>query len=286
MNLQLLVKSASQLFTLPEICIQLQDLIYDPASTSSDIAKLIAIDPSLAARLLKIANSSFYNFPAQIDTLGRAINLIGTDDLYNLALATSAPDAFSTLNNNDSINIETYWRHSVMSGLIGRALAQHCSIRHSERLFLSGLFHNLGQLVVLEQLPMEFNQIEKLKAQAEKPPWEYEKEVLGYDFAEVSTELLKCWKMPENILELVETQHDPSVSSEPRTASLIHIASRTASQIEYNQLSGYDFSMTILPVAWATTALDKTTVHTAISVAEMNCQTMLSVMSGKQMKVA
>lgn len=286
MNLKLLVKSASRLFSLPEICIKLQDLIYDPSSTSADIAKLIAIDPSLSARLLKIANSSFYNFPAQIDELGRAINLIGTEDLYNLALATSAPGAFSTLNNNENIDINTYWRHSVMSGLIGRALAQHCSIRHTERLFLSGLFHNLGQLVILEQLPEEFNQIEALKAEAVKAPWEYEKDVLGYSYAEVSAELLRCWKMPDNILELVENQHNPSISSEPRTASLIHIASRTASQIEYNQISGFDFNATILPVAWATTALDNTSIHTAISVAEVNCQAMLSVMTGKEMKVA
>ena len=286
MNLKLLVKSASRLFSLPEICIKLQDLIYDPSSSSADIAKLIAIDPSLSARLLKIANSSFYSFPAQIDELGRAINLIGTEDLYNLALATSAPDAFSTLNNNENIDINTYWRHSVMSGLIGRALAQQCSIRHSERLFLSGLFHNLGQLVILEQLPEEFNQIEILKTKAEKAPWEYEKDVLGYSYAEVSSELLRCWNMPNNILELVENQHDPSIANEPRTASLIHIASRTASQIEYNQLSGFDFNTTILPVAWATTALDKTSVHTAISVAEVSCQAMLSVMTGKEMKVA
>ncbi|MFT5451049.1 MAG: HD-like signal output (HDOD) protein [Enterobacterales bacterium] len=286
MNLQLLVKSASRLFSLPEICIKLQDLIYDPSSSSSDIAKLIAIDPSLSARLLKISNSSFYNFPAQIDDLGRAINLIGTEDLYNLALATSAPDTFSTLNNNENIDINSYWRHSVMSGLIARALAQHCSIRHTERLFLSGLFHNLGQLVILEQLPIEFNQIEALKAKAEKAPWEYEKDVLGYSYAEVSAELLRCWNMPDNILELVEYQHDPSICQEPRTVSLIHIASRTASQIEYNQLTGFDFNTTILPVAWATTALDKVTVHTAISVAEINCQAMLSVMTGKEMRVA
>ncbi|MFT5519737.1 MAG: HD-like signal output (HDOD) protein [Enterobacterales bacterium] len=286
MNLKLLVKSASRLFSLPEICIKLQDLIYDPSSSSADIAKLIAIDPSLSARLLKIANSSFYSFPSQIDELGRAINLIGTEDLYNLALATSAPGAFSTLNNNENIDINTYWRHSVMSGLIGRALAQQCSIRHSERLFLSGLFHNLGQLVILEQLPEEFNQIEILKTKAEKAPWEYEKDVLGYSYAEVSTELLRSWNMPNNILELVENQHDPSIAKEPGTASLIHISSRTASQIEYNQLSGFDFNTTILPVAWATTALDKTSVHTAISVAELSCQAMLSVMTGKEMKVA
>lgn len=285
MNIELLAKSASQLFTLPEICIKIQEVIYDPSSSTADIAKLIAIDPSLSARLLKIANSSFYNFPSQIDELSRAINLIGTEDLYNLALATSTPDAFASLSKNNNIDIAAYWRHSVMTGLIGRGLAQHCSIRHSESLFLSGLFHNLGQLVVLEQMPEKFLQIEAMKNDLHAP-WAIEKEVMGYTYADVSAELLRCWKMPYNILDLVQTQHDPSLSPEARTSSLVHISSRAASQIEYRQTSGFDFNQTILPVAWATTALDKESIHTAISMAEVNCTAMLTAMTGKELKVA
>ena len=284
MNIKLLAKSASKLFTLPEIVVKIQDLIYDPSSSASDIAKLIAIDPSLSARLLKIANSSFYSFPSQIDSLSRAVNLIGTEDLYNLALATSTPGAFSSLDNNEHLDIASYWRHSVMSGLIGRALAQHCSIRHSESLFLAGLFHNLGQLVVLEQLPEQFIKIEEMKDDVTLP-WEIEKDVLGYTYAEVGTELLRCWKMPENILDLVKVQHEPLLSTDPKIASLVHIASRTASQLEFNQHHGFDFNLTIQPAAWLTTNLDQESIHTAIGVADVNCQAMLTAMTGKQMQV-
>lgn len=285
MNIELLAKSASQLFTLPEICVKIQDVIYDPSSSSADIAKLISIDPSLSARLLKIANSPFYNFPSQIDELGRAINLIGTEDLYSLALATCTPGAFSAMSNSDYIDISAYWRHSVMTGLIGRTLAQNCSLRHSESLFLSGLFHNLGQLVVLENLPEQYQQIEALK-NADQAPWETETEILGYSYAEVSTELLRCWNMPYNILDLVKSQHDPAHSSEALSTSIVHIASRTASQLEYNKSLGFDFNQSILPIAWSTTALDKENIHTAISLAEVNCEAMLTAMTGKQMMAA
>ena len=285
MNLELLAKSASKLFTLPEICIKLQDVIYDPSSSSTDIAKLISIDPSLSARLLKIANSPFYNFPSQIDELGRAINLIGTEDLYSLALATCTPDAFSAMSNSDVINIDSYWRHSVMTGLIGRTLAQNCSLQHSESLFLSGLFHNLGQLVVLENLPELYQKIETLKND-HQAPWEIETEVLGYSYAEVSAELLRCWNMPFNIIELVKSQHNPTLSSDELTSSIAHIASRTASHLEYNKALGYDFNQSILPVAWTTTSLDQENILTAIGLAETNCQVMLTAMTGKQMVAA
>jgi len=285
MNLNILVKSASRLFTLPEICMKIQDVINDPSSSAADIAKLIAIDPALSARLLKIANSSFYNFPSQIDSLGRAVNLIGTEDLYNLALATCTPDAFSKLSNSDLIDIGSFWRHSVMAGLIGRSLGQSCSVRHSESLFLAGLFHNLGQLVVLEQVPESYIKIEQSKDD-NKSPWQIEKEILGHTYSEIGTALLVHWKMPTNILALVSDQHDPASSVDPRTASLVHISTRAASQLEYNRLTGFDFNQSILPVAWENTGLDNEDLHTAISISEISCNTMLSAMTGKDMQVA
>ncbi len=285
MDLDILVKSASRLFTLPEICIKIQDMIYDPTSSAADIAKLIAIDPALSVRLLKIANSSFYNFSSQIDSLGRAVNLIGTEDLYNLALATCTPDAFSEINNSDLIDIRSFWRHSVMTGLISRSLGQSCNIHHSEGLFLAGLFHNLGQLVVLEQVPESCIKIEQSKDD-QKAPWEIEKDILGYTYAEIGTALLVHWKMPTNILALVNDQHNPASSDDPRASSLVHISSRTASQLEYCRHTGFDFNRSILPVAWESTGLDNEAVHTAISISEMNCNTMLSAMTGKEIQVA
>jgi len=239
----------------------------------------------LSARLLKIANSSFYNFPSQIDSLGRAVNLIGTEDLYNLALATCTPAAFSSLDNNELIDISSFWRHSVMTGLIGRSLAQSCSVRHSESLFLAGLFHNLGQLVVLEQLPGLYCQIEQAKND-DQAPWLIEKDILGYTFAEIGTELLICWKLPINIQELVKDQHNPTLSSDPRTASLVHIASRASNHLEYSKLTNFDFNKAILPIAWQTTGLDNEALHTAISISEMGCQAMLSAMTGKAIQAA
>jgi len=264
---------------------KIQDVINDPSSSAADIAKLIAIDPALSARLLKIANSSFYNFPSQIDSLGRAVNLIGTEDLYNLALATCTPDAFSKLSNSDLIDIGSFWRHSVMAGLIGRSLGQSCSVRHSESLFLAGLFHNLGQLVVLEQVPESYIKIEQSKDD-NKSPWQIEKEILGHTYSEIGTALLVHWKMPTNILALVSDQHDPASSVDPRTASLVHISTRAASQLEYNRLTGFDFNQSILPVAWENTGLDNEDLHTAISISEISCNTMLSAMTGKDMQVA
>ncbi len=92
--------------------------------------------------------------------------------------------------------------------------------------------------------------------------------------------------MPPNIIELVKTQHEPSQSSDPRTASLLHIASRTASQIAYNKLIDFDFNLTIQPNAWAVTRLNQDNLASAIDASEISCQAMLSAITGKQMQAA
>jgi HD-like signal output (HDOD) protein len=280
MNLEILVKAASRLFTLPEICIKIQEVIYDPSSSASDIAKLISVDPSLSARLLKIANSPYYNFPSKIDDLSRAVNLIGTADLFNLAVATSTPDAFEKLKKNKTIDIHAYWRHSVMSGLIARALGQKLKIPNNEQYFLAGLFHNLGQLVILEQHPDSFTQIEKLK-ETGVAPWQAEHQVLNHTYAEISYELLVCWKMPENIIELVKHQHEPFKSSDTRSCSLLHIGSRVASELEFGHQ--YNFKEAIISSAWASTGIDEEQLDAAIALAEINCHAILSAMTGNQM---
>lgn len=278
MNLQIIARSASQLFSLPEICIKLQDLIYDPESSMSDIAQLISVDPSLSARLLKIANSSFYSFPSQIDSLSRAITLIGTADLYSLALATSTPETFESLDDNENIDMYRFWRLSVNTGLTSRLLAEELGLRHTEVFFLAGLFHNLGKLVILEQTPDKYLQI-KNGLDAGASPWSVEKSVIDHTYAEVGNALLECWNMPSNLRDMVANQHQPGKASDPKFAAIIHIASRGISQREYHDQIEFNFIESISDEAWTITDLNSDQLEQALTTAESNSQEMMSNMN-------
>ena len=278
MNLQIIAKSASQLFSLPEICIKLQDLIYDPESSMSDIAQLISVDPSLSARLLKIANSSFYSFPSQIDSLSRAITLIGTADLYSLALATSTPETFGSLEDNEHIDMYRFWRLSVNTGLTSRLLAEELGLRHTEVFFLAGLFHNLGKLVILEQAPDKYLEI-KSGLDSGVSPWSVEKGVIDYTYAEVGDALLECWNMPANLRDMVANQHQPEQASDPRFAAIIHIASRGISHQEYGAEIGFNFLQSIDANAWRLTDLSPEQLEQALQTAESSSQEMMNNMN-------
>ena len=88
-------KKASKLFTLPDICLQLNQLIHQPHSSAKEIARLVSVDPAITVRILKLANSALYGFSAKITTVSQAIVVIGTGELYNIALATSAAATFN-----------------------------------------------------------------------------------------------------------------------------------------------------------------------------------------------
>jgi len=167
--------------------------------------------------------------------------------------------------------------------LVSRNLAKNIDIRNPETFFLAGLFHNLGKLVILEQFPEQYVEMESI-LNSETAPWEVEKSVLGYTFAEVGEALLKEWNMPTNMLDMVAMQHEPKSSADPRSTSLIHIASRVASQIEYHPEIGFDFGEAIKIDVWPLTGIVQEQLDQAIGLAEENCQAMISAMSGKQVQ--
>ncbi|MFZ5841816.1 MAG: HDOD domain-containing protein [Pseudomonadota bacterium] len=220
MNLNELVRNAGRLYSLPDICLRLQELIARQASVL-EIADLIALDPALTARLLRLANSSFYNFPAQIESVSRAVRLIGTNELYNLALATSAVATFRNVP-RELIDMDKFWEHSVYTGLVARALGRRSGFRQGERLFAAGLLHNIGLLVLLEQMPDEC--VTMLQKAEGVPRPDLEQAGFGFRIADLGHALMTLWQLPVSLTEVVRYQHEPEQAGGERVAAaLIHV---------------------------------------------------------------
>ena len=228
MSIHDVVKEAARLYSLPDICLQLQELISKQASVF-EIADQVALDPALTARLLKIANSPFYNFPMQVDSVSRAVRLIGTNELYNLALATSAVSTFNRLP-RDVLDMESFWELSVHTGLVAKFLGKHCGFRQGERLFTAGLLFNIGLLALLEQKPDACRTI--LSDSRGHFRADIEQSLLGYSFADVGHALLSAWRLPTSITLAIKHQHLPETAGAERVAaSIIHVARYAAQHL-------------------------------------------------------
>ncbi|MFT6920058.1 MAG: HD-like signal output (HDOD) protein [Cognaticolwellia sp.] len=159
-------------------------MIDDEQSTIDDISDVILLDPALVATILKLANSSFFNYPGKIDTLSKALLVLGITEVYNLVIA------FFTNRTFKRVNVEhDFWCKSVDCALIVKYIGSKLNIPNAERLFIIGLLHNLGELVVQQISP------EKILAannfSSPQLPWEKQHHELGFTYGECSAELLK-----------------------------------------------------------------------------------------------
>lgn len=191
-----IIHQAGRLYSLPDICFRLQEAIQRQA-TVHDIADLVALDPALSVRMLRLANSSFYSFPGQVDTVSRAVRLIGTNELYNLALATSAVATFARIP-RQLLDMDGFWQHSVYTGLIARTLGRKLGFRNGERLFAAGLLHNIGLLVLIEQRPEAVGRV--LAAYTTTAHAHAENNELGFTFADCGAALMESWRLPTTLV--------------------------------------------------------------------------------------
>jgi len=280
MNAVELAQKSTSLFSLPDVYMKLQQVIRKPDTGINDIADLISTDAALTARLLKVANSSFYSFPAEIDTISRAINLIGTDQLMNLVLATSVAGSFSGVP-EDVVDMDSFWRHNVDTALIARSLAAAAGkLPDVERLFVIGLLHNVGKLIALTELPDLAQQA--IQCDLTSDPWHRQQSALGFTFADCGAELLSAWGLPEALIEAVRFQHLPNLAGDNEAAAaVLNIASRAASAMEQDICpdDGPDYLQLIHAESWTLGGVEQADLDAAIEFAHKEAWNILGVIS-------
>ena len=147
-----LLKGYVEVSSLPMIHLRLEEAINNQNKSMSDIAKVIREDPGLTARLLRIVNSAFYNFPSKIETISQAVTIVGTQQLSALALATSVMKMFKGLPQN-LVSMDSFWRHSIACGLAARMIGSFRRETKPERFFVAGMLHDIGRLIMYTKIP-------------------------------------------------------------------------------------------------------------------------------------
>ena len=223
-NLNILVADINKLVSLPDIYYRLESAIESPSSSVDDFAKLLGSDPDLCARLLSMANSAFYSFPAEIETIDRAISTIGLRQIRELVLATSILKMFNGVA-LESVDMSSFWEHSVAVGVLAKSIAQFARLPLSDRYYIPGLLHDLGRLVLYLKLPELMQDLLTQSNIQQQNLFLLERQQLSYTHAEIGGRLLELWKVPQSIYEPVYYHHRPDESHEfSHTTCTIHIA--------------------------------------------------------------
>lgn len=248
------VTAKAKLVSLPEVYLQLKSLLDRPDYTLVEAVAVIERDPALTARLLRLVNSSFFGLAVKVETVSRAINMLGARQVHDLALATSVAHTFEGMS-GERIDILGYWRGSVLCGLTARLLAEKCNVLDSDRLFVAGLLRDIGHLVMYQSVPELAQQAIDLAEHSGRPLYQVEQEVIGLDYARVGGLLMRQWRLPESLREATEYHVEPGRSvSYPLETFLVHVADLLARSMEREE----DFSLQVAfihPQSWELTGL-------------------------------
>jgi len=219
-----LVAGCGEVSSLPMVFLRINEAINSPRSSVADISKIIAEDPGLTARLLRLVNSPLYSFPGKIETISRAVVIVGTQQLRDLALATSILRLFQGIP-EDLVSMESFWEHSVACGLGSRVLAAHRGEPNVERYFVAGILHDIGKLVLYSQAPELARQALAAGASQGEPAHVAEARILGFDHATLGRLLVHAWRLPASLEEVAGFHHSPGQATRyPVETAVVHLA--------------------------------------------------------------
>lgn len=224
-TIEQLIERSGDLGSLPAVVIRINQAIDDPDSNAAKIGRIVNEDPALTAQLLKLVNSPFYGFRSRIDTVFRAIAILGHRELRHLVLTAHALKTFNDMP-NELVSMPIYWRRSLSIGVMTRVLASYAREKDIERLFISGLLHDIGSLLIYQQLPHEASDI-LLRARTEGVlVRDLEEQDLGFDHAQVGGALLEAWGLPKTLVEAVRYHLQPEQAPEEyrKAALLVNLA--------------------------------------------------------------
>lgn len=208
---------------VPSLVFELNEIIADPMSSAADIAQVVNKSPSLTATLLKIVNSAFYGFRSKIDSISRAVMLMGSKEVSNLALGITIMETFRDIPKT-VLDVASFLEHNLACGTVARILASHGNIPHAEQLFVSGMLHDIGRLVLCKYFPDYARQTFVEAAQGGIPLLKAEQRFLGCTHAHLGKRLLNKWKLPLSLENNVCYHHNPSSAPNPALAATLQMA--------------------------------------------------------------
>ncbi len=222
------IANVRNLPTPPIVFHQIQKVINDPNVSAGQISRILAEDPAMSVKVLKLTNSAFYGLAREIDSVKQAVVIVGLEAVRNLVLSASVLDMFKQQDSDPEFQ-EEFWRHSLAVAVCGRLLARKVRSRgmiDPDGAFSAGLLHDVGKIILCCFLPDEYAKFSaERKNDEEAPTFEIEDRVLGYNHCQVGAILGGQWKLPSRLIQAISFHHHPQLGEpDDPTAYLIHIA--------------------------------------------------------------
>lgn len=214
---------ARNLPSLPAVSKKVGELLEKPTSSAADFGVIISQDQALSSKLLKLVNSALFGLSEHVESISRAVALVGFRQIRDLVTGMSVIQSFKGLE-SDSLNMKAFWEHSLACGVSSQVLAVYLQLPAAETCFTAGLLHDVGKLVLLANNAAEYNEVLRLN-QDGVLNGDAERRIFDLSHAELGARLAAMWNYPPSFQDAVAFHHRPDLSGGFQVlTSIVHIS--------------------------------------------------------------
>ncbi len=202
------LQDSSNLPSLPQVLLQVTEINEQEDFDIKKLVKIIAQDPAISAKVLRLVNSAHFNLEGKFISLERAVLYLGVDVIKKIALTASIQHVFNGVKQNESFPINRFWRNSFSCAVFSKRIAQQTKYINVEEAYVAGLLHNIGKLLLWINFPKEYMSILPL-LESQTDECNAEKQQIGITHCEAGCWLIKHWKLNSFMADAVLYHHEP-----------------------------------------------------------------------------
>jgi len=205
LNIEQVIEKIKELPTLPDVVFKVNEVVNDPSTSATDLESVISRDQAIAAKVLKLVNSAFYGLPGRVDTLSRAIPLLGFSTVRNIVMSVSIFD----LGSISEFDVKQFWRHSFATSTAARAIARADGLPDAETQSLAGLLHDMGKVLLFQHFGSHYQVVLEMMQTKGITFLQAEKSLYSIDHALVGATIAEKWTFPPNLAAAIGFHHNP-----------------------------------------------------------------------------
>lgn len=217
------IKGQVDLASLPKVYQRILDALAEPNCSAGHLAGIISKDTSVSLRLLKLVNSAYYALPSKVDSVSRAIALLGTRELMSLVQGISIVQTFKKIP-GQMMDMESFWKHSIRTALYAQKLARRCGVVSDEQFFTGGLLHDIGRMVMMLVMPEWYSVTIQNSLNEQQSLTQAERHTLVYDHAMIGRMLCEKWRLSHSLAQMIGWHHKPQSNHYALETSILHVA--------------------------------------------------------------
>jgi HD-like signal output (HDOD) protein len=201
----------TQLPTLPIIVDKILDTVGKDDTSAKDLAEFVSKDQAISNKILKLSNSAYYGMMKEIDSISRAITIIGFNEVVSLTIGMGVISAFQKKHLEGVLDLNDLWMHSISCGFASKLIAKRINLGMVEQIFLNGLLHDTGKVIFAIYFPDEYRHTLEEAERGQIDLYSSEKKILGIDHATLSGLLMEKWHFPDNLVLPSRYHHKPDM---------------------------------------------------------------------------